>query len=198
MAVVVVGEGEGGVVELGGELEGVVEGEGGGGEEGGGAVGGVGVGEGVGAGGVSEAGDVLVGVVEIVEGGAGGVAEEEGACGDGLGGVPDIGLIGGVVRAAELLDAKEVFVDEALEKVGGGRDGAHFHAATHTVEGHRDDGIAGLPADGTVLGVVGYLPDAGGGLDERLVAVRISIVTPDLAISVQRPKSRALVQSYAL
>lgn len=143
MAVVVVGEGEGGVMDFGGELEGVVEGEGGGGEEGGRAVGGVSVGEGAGAGGVGEAGDVFVGVVEVVEGGAGGAAEEEGAGGDGLGGVPDVGLIGHVVGATKLLDAEEVFVDEALEEVGGGRDRAHFHATTHAVEGHRDDGVAG-------------------------------------------------------
>ena len=171
MAVVVVGEGKGGVVDFGGELEGVVEGEGGGGEAGGCAVGGVGVGEGAGAGGVGEAGDVFVGIVEVVEGRAGDVAEEEGAGGDGLGGVPDVGLVGGVVGAAELLDAEEVFVDEALEEVGGGRDGAHFHAAAHAVEGHRDDGVAGLPADGAVLGVVAYLPDAGRGENGGLVTV---------------------------
>ena len=160
-------------MDFGRELEGVVEGEGGGGEAGGCAVGGVGVGEGAGAGGVGEAGDVFVGIVEVVEGRAGDVAEEEGAGGNGLGGVPDVGLIGGVVEAAELLDAEKVFVDKALEEVGGGRDGAHFHAATHAVECHRDDGVAGLPADGAVLGVVGHLPDAGRGLDEGLVAIGV-------------------------
>ena len=165
MAVVVVGEGKGGVVDFGGELEGVGEGEGGGGEKGGRAVGGVGVGEGLGAGGIGEAGDVLVAVVEIVEGGVGGVAEEEGAGGNGLGGVPDVGLIGGVVEAAELLDT--------LKEVGSGRGGAHFHAASHAVECHRDDGVAGLPTHGAVLGVVGHLPDAGRGLDEGLVAIGV-------------------------
>ena len=69
-------------------MEGVVEGEGGG-EEGGGAVGGIGIGEGGGAGVVDEAGDVFVAVVEVVEGGTGGVAENEGARGDGFRGVPD-------------------------------------------------------------------------------------------------------------
>ena len=82
-------------------------------------------------------------------------------------------MIGGVVGVAELLNAEEIFVDEALEEVGGGRDGAHFHAATHAVEGHRDDGVAGLPTDGAVLGVVGYLPDAGLGEDGGLVVVEV-------------------------
>lgn len=133
---------------FGGELEGVVEGEGGRGEKGGGSVGGVGVVEGLGGRGVGEAGDVFVGVVEVIEGGAGGVAEEERAGGDGFGRIPDVGLVGGVVGAAELLDAEEVFVDETLKEVGSGRGGAHFHAASHAVECHRDDGVAGLPADG--------------------------------------------------
>ena len=65
MAVVVIRQTESLVVDFGGELEGVVEGEGGG-EEGGGAVGGIGIGEGGGAGVVDEVGDVFVAVVEVV------------------------------------------------------------------------------------------------------------------------------------
>ena len=97
-------------------MEGVFEGKGGRGEEKRRAVWGVGVGEGVGAGGVGEVGDVFVTVVEVVEGGAGGVAEDEGAGVDGFGGIPDVGLIGVLGGAAELLDAEEVLVDEALEE----------------------------------------------------------------------------------
>ena len=50
----------------------------------------------------------------------------------------------------------EVVVDKA--KVRGDLTGARLvvlHATPHAVEGHRDDGIAGFPADGAVLGVIG-------------------------------------------
>lgn len=153
MSIVVIRQTQSRVVDFGGELEGVVEGEGGG-EEGGGTVGGVGVGEGGDAGGVGEAGDVFVAVVVVVEWDAGGIAEEEGAGGDGLGGVPDIGLVGRGVGAAELADAEEVLVDEALEEVEARGERAHGDAPAHAVEGHRDLGVAGLPADGAVFGIV--------------------------------------------
>ena len=116
MAVVVIRQTESLVVDFGGELEGVVEGEGGG-EEGGGAVGGIGIGEGGGAGVVDEAGDVFVAVVEVVEGGTGGVAENEGTRGDGFGGIPDVGVVKGVFGAPELLDAEVVAVDETKAMV---------------------------------------------------------------------------------
>lgn len=89
MAVVVVNKGEGVVVELGGEAEGIVDGAGAGGGDG--AEGGVVV---VGDGFVEGAdgddvGHVLVAVVEE-EGGAFGVLPEaEGTGRDGLGGIPD-------------------------------------------------------------------------------------------------------------
>ena len=162
MAVVVIRQTESLVVDFGGELEGVVEGEGGG-EEGGGAVEGIGIGEGGGAGVVDEAGDVFVAVVEVVEGGTGGVAENEGTRGDGFRGVPDIGVEEGVFCASELLDAEVVVVGEALEKVEIGRLSAHFDTAAHAVEGHRDHGVTGLPAEGAVFGIVGDRPNAGGG-----------------------------------
>ena len=54
-------------------------------------------------------------------------------------------------------------VDEALEEVGVGGLGAHLDSAAHAVKGHRDDGVAGLPADGAVFGIVGDRPNAGGG-----------------------------------
>ena len=147
MAVVVIRQTESLVVDFGGELEGVVEGEGGG-EEGGGAVGGIGRGEGGGAGVVEEAGDVFVAVVEVVEGGTGGVAENEGTRGDGFGGIPDVGLIRDVVDTAELLNAKEVFVEETLLKVGSRRNRAHGDATAQTIEDHRDFRVAGAPMDG--------------------------------------------------
>lgn len=91
----------------------------------------------------------------VVEWDAGGIAEEEGAGGDGLGGVPDIGLVGRGVGAAELADAEEVLVDEALEEVEARGERAHGDAPAHAVEGHRDLGVVGLPADGAVFGIVG-------------------------------------------
>ena len=48
-----------------------------------------------------------------------------------------------------------------------------LHAAAHAVKGHRDDGVAGLPADGAVLCVVDNRPNAGLGLDGRLVTVSV-------------------------
>ena len=51
----------------------------------------------------------------------------------------------GVIGATELLDAEVVVVDEALEKVGISRQGAHFNAAAHAVKDHRDHGVALRP-----------------------------------------------------
>ena len=61
----------------------------------------------------------------------------------------------GVVGATELLDAKVVVVDEALKRFYAILHCAHFDAAAHAVEGHRDHGVAGLPTDGAVFGIVG-------------------------------------------
>ena len=116
-------------------------------------------------------GDVLVAVVEIVGVFAGGREKDERAGGDGLGGVPDIGLVGRGVGAAELADAEEVLVDEALEEVEARGERAHGDAAAHTVEGHGDHGVAGLPTDGAVFGIVGDRPNAGLGLDESLISI---------------------------
>ena len=76
-----------------------------------------------------------------------------------------------IFGAPELLDTEVVVVGEALEKVGIGRLSAHFDTAAHAVKGHRDHGVAGLPTDGAVFGIVGNQPHAGLGLDTRLVAV---------------------------
>ena len=162
MAVVVIRQTESLVVDFGGELEGVVEGEGGG-EEGGGAVGGIGIGEGGGAGVVDEAGDVFVAVVEVVGGRGVGGKENQRARGDGFRWVPDIGVEEGVIGATELLDAEVVVVDEALKRFYAILHCAHLDSAAHAVKGHRDDGVAGLPADGAVFGIVGDRPNAGGG-----------------------------------
>ena len=56
----------------------------------------------------------------------------------------------GVVCATELLDAEVVVVDEALEGFLAILHRAHFDTSAHTVEGHRDHGVSGLPADGAV------------------------------------------------
>ena len=112
---------------------------------------------------VHEVGDVFVAVVEVVGERGGGGKEDQRAGGDGLRGVPNVGVEEGVVCATELLDTEIVVVDEALEEVGVGGLGAHFDTATETVKGHRDHGVAGLPADGAVFGIVGDRPNAGGG-----------------------------------
>ena len=70
-----------------------------------------------------------------------------------------------------MLDAEVVVVDEALEKVGISRLGAHFNAAAHAVEGHGDHGVAGLPANGAILCIVDDRPNTGLGLDEGLVSI---------------------------
>ena len=97
--------------------------------------------------------------------------EDEGSCGDRLGGIPNVGLEKGVIGATELLDTEIVVINEALEEVGVGGVGAHFDTAAHAVEGHRDHGVAGLPADGAVFGIVDYRPNARLGLDEGLIAI---------------------------
>ena len=61
----------------------------------------------------------------------------------------------GVVCATELLDAEVVVVDEALKRFLAILHGAHFDAAAHAVKGHGDHGVAGLPTDGAVFGIVG-------------------------------------------
>ena len=77
----------------------------------------------------------------------------------------------GVVGATELLDAEIVVVDETLEGFCAILHCPHFDAAAHAVEGHRDHGVAGLPADGAVFGIVDYRPNARLGLDEGLIAI---------------------------
>ena len=69
------------------------------------------------------------------------------------------------------MDAEVVVVDEA--EVRGNLTGARLvvlHAAAKAIESHCDYGITGLPIYGAVLGVVGYAPDAGLGLDEGLIS----------------------------
>ena len=90
---------------------------------------------------------------------------------NGFGGIPHVGMEEGVVGATELLDTEIVLVDETLEGLFPILHRAHFNAATEAVKGHRDHGVAGLPTDGAVFGIVGNQPHAGLGLDTRLVAV---------------------------
>ena len=70
-----------------------------------------------------------------------------------------------------MLDAEVVVVDEALEGFCVILHCPHFDAAAHTVKGHRDHGVAGLPTDGAVFGVVGDRPNARLGLDEGLISI---------------------------
>ena len=107
-----------------------------------------------GAGGGDEVGDVFVAVVEVVGEDAGRREKDEGAGGDGFGGIPNVGLVKSVGGGAELLDAEVIVVDEALEGFLTILRCAHFDAAAHAVEGHRDGSVARLPTDGAVFGVV--------------------------------------------
>ena len=140
------------------------------------------------AGGGNEVGDVFVTIVEVVGRGRGGREEDERTGGDGFGGIPHIGVEEGVGGGAELLDAEVVVVNEALEGFCTILHCPHFNAATHTVEGHRDHGIAGLPADRTVFGVILHRPNAGGGLDERLIAIGVvlgrEVVDGDVLVEI--------------
>ena len=86
-------------------------------------------------------------------------------------GIPNVGMEEGVVGTTKLLDAEVVVVDETLEGFCAILHCPHFDAAAHAVEGHRDHGVAGLPADGAVFGVVNDRPNARLGLDEGLIAI---------------------------
>ena len=101
--------------------------------------------------------DVLVAVVgvEEIEAPVLGTHDER-TRGDGLRGIPEkLGADGVAVGGIQPLDAEVVVVNEA--EVRGNLSGACFaivHAAAKSVEGHRDHGVAGLPANGAVLGVI--------------------------------------------
>ena len=79
----------------------------------------------------------------------------------------------GVICATELLDAEVVVVDEALKRFCAILHRAHFDSAAHAVKSHRDHGVAGLPTNGAILGIVQNRPNAGLGFDKGLVAVDI-------------------------
>ena len=125
---------------------------------------------------VEEFGNILVAVVGVEEveipvlG-----AHDERACGDGLGGIPhELGADGVRVGGVQSLDAEEVVVDKA--EVRGNLPGTRLlilHAVAKSIEGHSDDGVAGLPADGAVFGVVDDRPNPRLGLDEGLISIRI-------------------------
>ena len=144
MTVVVVDEAEGGVVDFGGETEGVFGEEiavgdaGGAGSAGDGAEGGVVVmgGNAVLEGVVEDLGDVLVAVVGVEEIEAPVLgAHDERARGDGFRGVPhELGADGVAVVGVQSLDAEEIVVDEAARLL-------ILHAAAHAVESHRDDRV---------------------------------------------------------
>ena len=117
-----------------------------------------------------EVGDVFVAVMEIVGEHTGVGKEDKWAGGDGFRGIPNVGMEEGVVGTTKLLDAEVVVVDETLEGLFAILHRAHFDSAAHAVEGHRDHGVAGLPADGAVFGIVDYRPNARLGLDEGLIS----------------------------
>ena len=77
----------------------------------------------------------------------------------------------GVVGATELLDAEVVVVGETLKGFFAILHCAHFDTAAHAVKGHRDHGVAGLPADGAILCIVQNRPNTGLGFDEGLIAI---------------------------
>ena len=72
----------------------------------------------------------------------------------------------GVVGTTKLLDAEVVVVDETLEGFCAILHCPHFDTAAHAVKGHRDHGVAGLPADGAILCIVQNRPNTGLGFDE--------------------------------
>ena len=82
------------------------------------------------------------------------------------------------------MNAKVTIIDETVVGIGRGRDGARpsrtvghrlevFDAAAHAVVLHHDVRRAARPQHRAVLGVVHHRPDTGGGLHERLVAVKV-------------------------
>ena len=106
---------------------------------------------------VEEFGNILVAVVGVEEVEAPVLgAHDERTRSDGLGGIPhELGTDGVAVGGIQPLDAEVVVVNEA--EVRGNLPGARLlilHAAAKSVEGHRDHGVAGLPANGAVLGVI--------------------------------------------
>ena len=174
MAIVIVNEAEGEVMVFRGESEGVFGEEvaigdtGGAGGAGDGAEGGVVIvgGDAVLEGVVEDLGDVLVAVVgvEEIEAPVLGTHDER-TRGDGFGWIPHkLGADGVAVGGIQPLDTEKVVVDEAEVRDDlTGTCLSIVHAAAHAVKGHRDDGVAGLPADGAVFGIVGDRPNAGGG-----------------------------------
>lgn len=103
---------------------------------------------------IHEIGDVFVAVMEIVGEHTGGGKEDQWAGGDRFRGIPDVGLIEGVVGATKLLDAEIVVVDETLEGFCATLHCSHFDTSAHAVKDHRDDGVVLFPEDGAILGVV--------------------------------------------
>ena len=123
---------------------------------------------------VEDLGNVLVAVMSVKEievpilG-----THDKRSCGDGLGGIPhELGADGVAVVGVQSLDAEEIVVDEAEVRDDlTGTCLSIVHTAAHTVEGHRDHDVAGLPTDGTVFGIVNDGPSAGLGLDEALISI---------------------------
>ena len=72
-----------------------------------------------------------------------------------------------------MLNAEVVVVDKALKRFCGILHRTHFDSATKAIEDHRDHGIARLPVDGAVFGVIDDRPNAGLGLDDGLISVRV-------------------------
>ena len=158
MAVVVVDEGEGVVVEFGGEAEGVCKGAGGGdGAEGGVVVVGDGLIEGADG---DDVGHILVAIVQVEGRALAVLPETEGARGEGLRGIPNELLVD-VPRAVgkELLDAEVAIVEE--DGVGDLAVALHLlveGAPPHAVKAHGDDLVPLRPTDGAILGVVFHRP----------------------------------------
>ncbi len=196
MPIIIIDEAESSVVDFRGEAIGIVRLCGGGG----GAEGGVAVMNSTSLN-IHEIGDIFVAIVEVVSNIVRDWAENQWSGGDGFGGIPGVGVIEGVVGATELLDAEVVVVDEALEGFCTILYRAHFDTAAHTVKGHGDHGVAGLPTDGAVFGIVGDRPNAGFGLDEGLISYLTHThghMYSDIAVEHQRQKSSGLISSISI
>ena len=182
MTIIVVNKSQRGIVILRGKSEGVfgedvaVGNAGGAGGAGDGAERGVVImrGDAVLRGVVEDLGDVLVAIVGVkeIEAPVLGMHDER-ARGNGFRGIPHkLGADGVAVVGIQPLDAEVVVVNEA--EVRGNLIVSCLlivHAAAKAVEGHRDDRVAELPADGAVFGIVGNRPNAGLSLDEGLIAI---------------------------
>ena len=131
--------------------------------------------------------NILVSIVGKIQPRSIGLEEDKWSSSNRFGHIPDEGKVNGIaICGVKALNAQIVVIHETMVGVGFGRRGLRpsrsfpvLHTPSHAVEGHDDVGRRGLraacPEDGPVLAVVLDGPYAGGGLDQRLVAVVVEL-----------------------